>query len=1612
MKQKWQIPLITSLIIFLASPFMAFAAPPKILLTPNFHDFGPLKVGQTRTLQVTIKNRGEENLQLAEISTSSEAYQLSENCADQLLTSGQMCKLKVIFQPQTDGIQNATLSIHSNDPAKPLATLSLKGKGILLIPKIKVTSTANYEFGAIDLNQIQELWIRIANTGNGPLHIAEIQPSTEDYLLKRPHCVDETIAPEKECAMIVIFKPQSEGIKNATLSITSNDPHTPVFTVPLKGEGMPLTHKISVLSKTVDFGLQAIDSTTTQDFRITNKGTGPLQLGQIQVSNNDFIVDATTCANQTVLSGRDCFVSLTFHPQSGGEKNAILSIASTDPERPILKVSLSGEGKILLPQMVVEQLDYDFGEVNLGQTKSLYLKLENQGEGELKIGQLKLANQSAFSLSHDNCTNAHLAAFQGCTVLMIFQPKSRGTKTAGFAIPSNDPQQASVTISLTGEAFAAPKMQINPTTYQFGLVKVGTPSAATPFIIQNTGNDDLQLGEIRILKGQYHLRQSCANQILPPKGQCTLLIAFKPEYEGVQSGNLSIASNDPNTPDLQLSFQGEGRDMMPPALEITPTAIQFEDIPYGKTSAPQTITIKNIGKGPLSLKGFGFTDGHRYDFTVQQDNCAYQTLTPSKHCTIQLQFQPIAQGLRTAHFSIFSELPNTPSISLTGTSHTPEGLACPRSPTIQSVQSGPWNHPSTWDQNRLPNAEDIVGIHPKHTVLAQAPYYQEQWHHHIQIKGLCHHGLIRHGYQTWWYHWDGSRYRDGYGYFSLEASAFIYNYGEILGNQGYSGYYYGGQGGSLYFSTEGAFYNAPQATIRAGEGRNNQQYAGHGGHLEIHAQQTTNFGTLCAGNGSSKGYGGDLTITSNGLFQNQGLLCSGEGQKGSVLSIQSRPMLILNGGRLRATDNGKIWINSDRLLADKATQITGGQITLSTGKEGKLDLSRFAANAISATDQITVAIGNGGILDLKSNGDPAVKAPTVQLHTDHIWLPDGKSLTEQINSPHVLIGIAKTLSKVALNAPTNFAAQPTQTLMIPLTVINQGAEWATYQFNVTDTAAWELGTLPSNLRLDGLQSKTVLFKVTLPTTASENSITINVLSKNAPEIMDSLTVRVAATPELTTDDGHQHQENDTPFAGHYTETSDTTTDDDNTEIDNPTTEPSQSYSVSGTIRDKFNNPLPGVSVQIGEQNSVTNQEGDWQIDNLTQGQYTATATQTGYRFQTQNITVGSQEKGTLQFNPTSLVNIKVQTQPKVPEQGEQITYTISVNNQGLDTATGLILTELLPQNTTLIKIETPNGECDSTTLTCHLNDLGPSEQTTVEMVISNQQAQKLSHTVQITSDNYPADIKTTWTEITPYLSVTVRDVAKTINLTDTLKYTIETRLNDKAPSAATEVELKITLPAGVKLQALNTDYGYCDLSQRPILTCSLNDLGDSDPIRQIPVHIEVQLKEAGLLLLTLAAQVTSKEYPKHTDRARTEISIGEIEVDFALLLDISGSMQTEIAELLKVIKQSKGWDQGELLFITFTDEVTVKAMTEDMRILETALEEVEAKGGGSCPEASVEALEMSIPHVKTGGSIFLITDASPYPDANIEKVIEQLLSKGIRLHAQITGDCSTENSWN
>jgi len=466
-----------------------------------------------------------------------------------------------------------------------------------------------------------------------------------------------------------------------------------------------------------------------------------------------------------------------------------------------------------------------------------------------------------------------------------------------------------------------------------------------------------------------------------------------------------------------------------------------------------------------------------------------------------------------------------------------------------------------------------------------------------------------------------------------------------------------------------------------------------------------------------------------------------------------------------------------------------------------------------------------------------------------------------------------------------------------------------------------------------------------------------------------------------------------------------------------------SYMTKGQIRDEAGNPIVGVMVQIGDKITTTDSTGYWETSGLFEGSYTLTANKDGYAFAPVHFELGNEEyRYTVKLEPVSRLTVRVkQGGAKHLYQGEHLTYTMSVVNGGEQTATGVTVTDLLPAGSKLVSLQSlEGGSCDTQTVTCQLPDLTTGEIATIQLEIVAEQAGNLVNIVKVSANEYPEDLQKKYKKVLPFLSVTVTDHPDPVEMLKTLHYTLTVELNHRAPiTTATGVTLVTQLPTGVEFQQVTTVYGKCDTSNLPTITCELDDLSIATPdsISYATVEIEATLKDAGLLLVTQEAKVSANEYPSHTDRERTKISVPpEIKTDLTLVVDTTHSMQAEINGIIKALKEFLATvDSSQyplIALVEFKDEVRVRAFTQDLSTMIEAVEALTAEGGGLCPEASVEAINIALNHINDNGTIFFITDASPYEDADIEKLTQRLREQRIKFNSIITGDCSDGNSWN
>lgn len=106
--------------------------------------------------------------------------------------------------------------------------------------------------------------------------------------------------------------------------------------------------------------------------------------------------------------------------------------------------------------------------------------------------------------------------------------------------------------------------------------------------------------------------------------------------------------------------------------------------------------------------------------------------------------------------------------------------------------------------------------------------------------------------------------------------------------------------------------------------------------------------------------------------------------------------------------------------------------------------------------------------------------------------------------------------------------------------------------------------------------------------------------------------------------------------------------------------------------------------------------------------------------------------------------------PNPVSVGGRLTYTISVKNNGPDTATGVTLTDRLSRNVTFVSAKPSQGSCRGTsTVTCGLGTLAKGAKATVRIVVTSQVVSAIENRASVRSNEIdPNACNNTYYEVT------------------------------------------------------------------------------------------------------------------------------------------------------------------------------------------------------------------------------------------------------------------------
>ncbi|PTB97113.1 hypothetical protein C9994_04400 [Marivirga lumbricoides] len=313
--------------------------------------------------------------------------------------------------------------------------------------ELDVAGSLSFDDTFIGANTTEVL--TIVNDGAVSLTISEISSDNEAFASSLS---DLTVPAFSSRDVEVIFTPALAQAYTGTLTITSNDASSPTE-VSLSGEGFdPPVIEVSETSfaKTLDYG-----NTTTATLTINNTGDSPLSWSA-NVTGDDVVTLSDD--NGTVATGSSTTIELELEAyEFGGVYEAQLIIYSDDPLQPeiVIPVTITINGT---PEIQVPVTTYDFNSVYVGATSiAAQVEVVNNGTADLTITDV-VSDNTAFTVS---ATSAVIAGGGGSSFFEVyFTPGTAGDASATLTITSDDPENSSVTVDLSGKGVVPPSISV------------------------------------------------------------------------------------------------------------------------------------------------------------------------------------------------------------------------------------------------------------------------------------------------------------------------------------------------------------------------------------------------------------------------------------------------------------------------------------------------------------------------------------------------------------------------------------------------------------------------------------------------------------------------------------------------------------------------------------------------------------------------------------------------------------------------------------------------------------------------------------------------------------------------------------------------------------------------------------------------------------------------------------------------------------------------------------------------------------------------------------------------------------------------------------------------
>lgn len=528
-------------------------------------------VGSPTTVALLLTNRSASNLTLSGLAFSGAtpsdyALDPSNTCsAGLVLAASANCALVIRFAPAVVGTRNAVLTITHTALGSP-QTVTLLGTATPAPQGLIQLSATSISFSDTQLGSTSSQGVTVVNGGNLALNFSAFTISgaaASEYTHGGTCSTLTPLAIGGQCTVTATFGPTALGVRNATLTITS-DASNGAAMLALSGNGVPVpAPQVTLAPTTLDFGIQTTGGIyPSRLVRLTNSGTADLAIGSVVVAGAGFSNASPTPCPAVLAPAAGCDITVSLLATSATAYAGTLTVNSSATGSPSV-VTLSGTGSAsALPVLVWSPAvaNLDFGQVAAGSVSAAQtVTLSNQGPGGVNLTVLNAIGPdgAAFSVVGGTC-GFGVPLFQGetCTVNVSFAPGSAGSKTAMVQVASTGSFPPTLTLTGVGLAGPNPSLAVSATSLAFVAIPVGARSPPQDVRLTSAGSGIVTVTALS-MTGPYAIQSTTCPAppfTLPAGSQCTVSVSFRPAVEGTAAGTLQVVTDTAvQVPEVMLS---------------------------------------------------------------------------------------------------------------------------------------------------------------------------------------------------------------------------------------------------------------------------------------------------------------------------------------------------------------------------------------------------------------------------------------------------------------------------------------------------------------------------------------------------------------------------------------------------------------------------------------------------------------------------------------------------------------------------------------------------------------------------------------------------------------------------------------------------------------------------------------------------------------------------------------------------------------------------------------------------------------------------------------------------------------------------------------------------